>query len=113
MQPSHPLCWDVITQDGNTHIYLNGELSRNTLMPLWDIYKKVEKEFFPPNPHIVWHFDKIVQLDSAGFALLCDFLHAGEQRGTQQIATCSPQFLTLADLFGLTSWMKGFLPATT
>lgn len=112
MQPVHPLHWDIKTRGKDTHISIEGELSRHTLMPFWNTYKKLGTAFFLTNPRIIWHLGKINQLDSAGFALLCNFLYVNEKKSMQQIASCSSQFLTLADLFNLRSWINIFLTTT-
>lgn len=109
MQNASPLHWDIQSEDCHTHIYIKGELSRFTLLPLWQVYAPKKGQCFSQDLPIIWHFGDIYHLDSAGFALLCDLLHQGENAPSQRIADCSQQFLTLTDLFGLTPWVKGFL----
>lgn len=104
-----PLLWEIASEVNDTHIMIKGELSRFTLLPLWQALVLQEKRHFPYDKSLIWHFNEISHLDSAGFALLCDLLRQGENAQGQQIADCSPQFLTLADLFGLSPWVKGFL----
>ncbi len=107
MQYACPLTWDIQQDNQKVHCRIQGPLNRFTLAPLWQALEK--QACFPQNVHYVWHLDKITHLDSAGFALLCDLLRFGEQQGTQSIVECTPQILTLADLFSLTPWLKAFL----
>ncbi len=60
---------------------------------------------------MVWELAGITRIDSAGFALLCDFIHLCQRLNVnrQQIADAPGQLVTLADLFGLSEWMAPFL----
>ncbi|MDU0889045.1 MAG: NTP-binding protein, partial [Haemophilus parainfluenzae] len=50
-------------------------------------------------------------IDSAGFALLCDFLHDSEQLPNKKVRLINPpeQLLTLADLVNLSHWIGTFI----
>ena len=54
---------------------------------------------------------EINRIDSAGFALLCDFLHDCEQLPNKKVRLISPpeQLLTLADLVNLSHWISTFI----
>ena len=71
-------------------LQLSGELSRNTLLPLWQqrVFFLSEKQ----NNQSLIEFDltEINRIDSAGFALLCDFLHDCEQLPNKKSAVDKP-----------------------
>ena len=54
---------------------------------------------------------EINRIDSAGFALLCDFLHDCEQLPNKKVRLINPpeQLLTLADLVNLSHWISTFI----
>lgn len=110
--PAQSLSWEWLANDDKITLRLNGELSRNTLLPLWqqraaffisaENYQKVE-----------WDLAQVSRIDSAGLALLCDLLRykqnlAGQNK-QQRLIHFSEQFLTLADLYGLSSWINQFI----
>ena len=68
--------------------------------------------FYQNNQRLI-EFDltEINRIDSAGFALLCDFLHDCEQLPNKKVRLISPpeQLLTLADLVNLSHWISTFI----
>ena len=60
---------------------------------------------------IEFDLTNIKRIDSAGFALLCDFLHDSEQLPNKKVRLINPpeQLLTLADLVNLSHWIGTFI----
>ena len=56
-------------------MYKRQELSRNTLLPLWQQRASFLSEKQNNQNLIEFDLTEINRIDSAGFALLCDFLH--------------------------------------
>ena len=105
------LKWDLIQNNDKIALQLSEELSRNTLLPLWQQRASFLSETLA-NQHII-EFDltNIKRIDSAGFALLCDFLHDSEQLPNKKVRLINPpeQLLTLADLVNLSHWISTFI----
>ena len=114
MQQTQSLRWASQVNNDRMTLQLSGELSRNTLLPLW----QQRASFLLGKPSaeqdIYWDLSQITRMDSAGFALLCDFLQHNQTRllkGRVQVLQCPPsELLTLADLFGLSDWLTQFIP---
>ena len=114
MQETQSLHWESQVNDGKMTLQLSGELSRNTLLSLWQQRASFLLEGQLDGQMIVWDLSQITRIDSAGFALLCDFLQHNQTlltKAQRQILQNPPsQLLTLADLFGLSDWIAQFIP---
>lgn len=109
------LTWEWLANNDKITLRLSGELSRNTLLPLWQQRAVffVDAENYQ---YIEWDLAQITRIDSAGFALLCDLLKHNQslppQNKQQQLIHFSDQLLTLADLYGLSPWIRQFIHST-
>lgn len=115
MQAEKHLKWSAVQNDDRITLPLSGELSRDTLLPLW---KEWQQRAFLSEPqivdkHLLWDLAQVTRIDSAGFALLCDLISYCRQTQQQDkiltLENVPPQVLTLADLFGLSDWIKPFI----
>ena len=114
MQETQSLHWESQVNDGKITLQLSGELSRNTLLPLWQQRASFLLEGQSSGQTILWDLTQITRIDSAGFALLCEFLQYNQtllvKEQTQILQNPPSQLLTLADLFGLSDWIAQFIP---
>lgn len=118
MQTGQLLTWSTEQNDDKIVLRLSGELSRDTLLPLWNEWKKGGQrasflsEADIMHRHIRWDLGAISRIDSAGVALLCNLLaycRQKQQDKTLLLENVPPQLMTLADLFDLTDWLKPFI----
>ena len=105
------LKWDLIQNNDKIALQLSGELFRNTLLPLWQQRASFLSEKLANQSTIEFDLTNIKRIDSAGFALLCDFLHDCEQLPNKKVRLINPpeQLLTLADLVNLSHWISTFI----
>ena len=105
------LKWDLIQNNDKIALQLSEELSRNTLLPLWQQRASFLSEKLANQSTIEFDLTNIKRIDSAGFALLCDFLHDSEQLPNKKVRLINPpeQLLTLADLVNLSHWIGTFI----
>lgn len=105
------LNWDLIQNNDKIALQFFGELSRNTLLPLWRQRASFLSEAKLNKPIIEWDLRGVTRIDSAGFALLCDFLHDSRQLPNKTVCLVNPpqQLLTLADLVNLSDWIATFI----
>ena len=105
------LKWDLIQNNDKIALQLSGALSRNTLLPLWQQRASFLSEKLANQSTIEFDLTNIKRIDSAGFALLCDFLHDSEQLPNKKVRLINPpeQLLTLADLVNLSHWIGTFI----
>ena len=105
------LKWDLIQNNDKIALQLSGELCRNTLLPLWQQRASFLSEKLANQSTIEFDLTNIKRIDSAGFALLCDFLHDSEQLPNKKVRLINPpeQLLTLADLVNLSHWIGTFI----
>ncbi|MDU8924022.1 lipid asymmetry maintenance protein MlaB [Pasteurellaceae bacterium LIM206] len=119
MQAEKHLTWAAAQDDDRMTLRLSGELSRDTLLPLWQELRQAgqRSSFLSPEQlvaqNIEWDLSQVSRIDSAGFALLCDLIHfcrQTQQSGKTLVITHVPsQLLTLADLVGLSDWIAPFI----
>ncbi|MDU2561952.1 MAG: lipid asymmetry maintenance protein MlaB [Haemophilus parainfluenzae] len=105
------LKWDLIQNNDKIALQLSGELSCNTLLPLWQQRASFLSEKLANQSTIEFDLTNIKRIDSAGFALLCDFLHDSQQLPNKKVRLINPpeQLLTLADLVNLSHWISTFI----
>ncbi|OOF52830.1 STAS domain-containing protein [Rodentibacter trehalosifermentans] len=105
------LNWDLTQNNDKIALRFFGELSRNTLLPLWQQRASFLSESKLNQPIIEWDLTEITKIDSAGFALLCDFLHDSQKLPNKTVYLVNPpqQLLTLADLVNLSEWITAFI----
>ena len=114
MQQAKSLTFEWLENDDKIALRFGGELSRNTLLPLWQqraVFFQAAQNF----ALIEWDLAQLARIDSAGFALLCDFLRFRQTQAPQQqqrLIHFSDQLLTLADLYGLSQWIRQFTHST-
>ena len=111
MKPEKTLQWSVFQNNESQVVQLKGELTRATLRPLWEQRASFLSEKQNNQSLIEFDLTEINRIDSAGFALLCDFLHDCEQLPNKKVRLISPpeQLLTLADLVNLSNWISTFI----
>ena len=104
------LNWDLVQNDDKIALRFSGELSRNTLLPLWQQRASFLSETKLTQAYIEWDLIGVTRIDSAGFALLCNFLHDSQQLPNKTVRLVNPpqQLLTLADLVNLSDWIASF-----
>ncbi|QGM80222.1 STAS domain-containing protein [Otariodibacter oris] len=107
MKDQKSLEWKIQQNNDSLIIQLIGELTRDTLMPLWD---KRDSLFTPkPNQHVYWDLKLLDHIDSAGFTLFTELLNHYNQHSTNCIINTSNCVKNLADLFDLSDWLGNFL----
>ena len=104
MQATQSLHWESNQHDDKITLRLKGELSQNTLLPLWQQRASFLLARKTETLDVHWDLSQVNRIDSAGFALLCDFLNERKQL----LQNPPSQLLTLADLFGLSDWIAQF-----
>ena len=103
------LNWDLNQNNDRMTVRLFGELSRNTLLPLWRQRAFLSTQY--SNSSIIeWNLTALTKIDSAGFVALCDFLNDGRAKANKTVCLLNApqQIFTLADLVGLSDWIKLF-----
>ncbi|MDG2943138.1 STAS domain-containing protein [Bisgaard Taxon 10/6] len=113
MTQAEKLTWSTAQNDDKMALRLIGELSRDTLLPLWQQRFAVLSDKQIARQNVIFDLSTITRMDSAGFALLCDLIHqvrrVQEPDKTLTIEHAPSQLLTLAELFDLDQWLSGFL----
>lgn len=101
------LQWDIQQNNESIIVQLFGDLTRNTLLPLW----KQRASFLSPkaNQHIYWDLKSLNHIDSAGFTLLAELLNHYQKQNQNCIINTPVTIKNLADLFDLDEWFSQFL----
>ena len=86
------LNWDLVQNNDKIVLRFSGELSRNTLLPLWQQRASFLSETKLTQPYIEWD------------------LHDSQQLPNKTVRLVNPpqQLLTLADLVNLSDWIASF-----
>ncbi|HHF3618674.1 TPA: STAS domain-containing protein [Haemophilus influenzae] len=103
------LNWDLQKNNDKIALFLFGELSRSTLLPMWQQRSVFLSASTLDKTIVEWNLSDLQHIDSAGFAALCDFLRECQKLNkTVRLVYPPKQLLTLADLFGLSDWIANF-----
>lgn len=114
-QTNVKLTWSAIQNNDKIALRLAGELSRNTLLPLWNEWKRQQRFAVLSTVHmanhvIEWDLSSLIRMDSAGFALFSELLHDIQKIATsQKIINVPDELITLAELFDLGDWLNSFI----
>nr|WP_314741785.1 STAS domain-containing protein [uncultured Haemophilus sp.] len=108
MKPEKTLQWSIFQNNESQVVQFKGELTRDTLLPLWE--QRASFLSVKANQGIYWDLGALSRIDSAGFALLSELLnHYGQQTKNSLIHVHESVF-TLAELYGLSDWIKQYIP---
>lgn len=107
MQTKNPLQWSIQQNQESLMVQLFGELTRNTLLPLW----KQRAAFFSPQPeqNIYWDLKGLTAIDSAGFTLLAELLNHYQKTNANTVINAPDSVHKLAELFDLAEWLSPFV----
>ncbi len=107
MQIQNSLQWHIQENHESLIVKLFGELTRDTLLPLW----KQRASFLSPKAkqQIYWDLKELERIDSAGFTLLAELLHHYQQAHSNHLINVSEAIRKLAELFDLAEWFATFL----
>lgn len=107
MQTLTPLQWNIQQNDESLIVQLSGDLTRNTLLPLW----KQRASFLSPKAQqqIYWDLQSLSHIDSAGFTLLTELLNHYQKQNLNCIINAPNSIRNLAELFDLKEWFSPFL----
>ncbi len=107
MKPQKTLQWSILHNNESLVVELSGELTRDTLLPLW----KQRASFLSTrkNQHIYWDLKAISRIDSAGFVLLTELLHFYGKQTSNHLIHVPNVVKTLADLYDLDQWLNSYL----
>lgn len=114
-QTTAKLTWSAMQNNDKIALRLAGELSRNTLLPLWNEWKRQQRfavlSTSQMATHVIeWDLSSLTCMDSAGFALFSELLHDIQKMAiSQKIINVPDELMTLAELFDLDNWLKTFI----
>ncbi|GAB1663817.1 STAS domain-containing protein [Mannheimia haemolytica] len=105
--PQKTLQWDIQQNNKSLFVKLSGELTRNTLLPLW----KQRASFLSPTgkQSLYWDLKEITRIDSAGFTLLAELLNHYHKIIPNSLINTPDSVRTLAALYDLDGWFEQFI----
>lgn len=105
------LKWDLIQNNDKIALQLSGSYPATRCYHYGNNVLLFLSEKQNNQSLIEFDLTEINRIDSAGFALLCDFLHDCEQLPNKKVRLINPpeQLLTLADLVNLSHWISTFI----
>lgn len=113
MQSKENLHWEFHQNNESIVLQLSGELSRNTLLPLWHDYFSFLSSSKFDKQYLSLVLSDLTHIDSAGFAFLCELIEEVKDRvSLLKIVSYPNQLIILANLFGLSNWIKPFLQSS-
>lgn len=84
---------------------LQGKLTRESLQPLWQARRSLVNHV----EQLDLDLTELSQLDSAGFALLCDIINFYAQKGQVRLHHVPAILRDLALLYDLDTWLDDFI----
>ncbi|TDQ57910.1 phospholipid transport system transporter-binding protein [Mesocricetibacter intestinalis] len=113
MNKATDLTWSITSKNDKIAFGLKGELTRNTLLPLWRQRSSLFARIREGEQDVYCDLSALSGLDSAGFALFCDILAECRSRLAPQyklqLENIPSQLLTLAELYDLKDWLQAFI----
>ena len=112
---SEKLTWSAVQNNDRIALQLAGELSRDTLLPLWKDWNGQQRFAVLnasqiANQQVIWDLSQLSRMDSVGFALFSELLHDMQKIAASQTIENAPDELrTLAELFDLDGWLTPFI----
>ncbi|QLB40209.1 MULTISPECIES: lipid asymmetry maintenance protein MlaB [Mannheimia] len=105
--PQKKLQWDVQQNNESLFVKLSGELTRDTLLPLWE----QRASFLSPKTtqRLYWDLKEITRVDSAGFTLLAELLNHYHKIIPNSLIHTPDSVRTLAELYDLNDWFEQFI----
>ncbi|MDP8099809.1 STAS domain-containing protein [Pasteurella atlantica] len=106
MKSQKTLQWDIQASNDDVMVVLSGDLTRNTLSPLWE----QRASFLQPELKqcIYWDLKHLQQIDSAGLTLFLELLHFYAKNNKNYIINIPNSITNLAQLFDLQEWLAQF-----
>lgn len=101
------LTWNIREDNNALIIDINGNLTRNTLFPLWEMRCSFLDSVASKLP-IYWNLENISKIDSAGFALLVELINFYSNNNITYITIIPKNIKDLVILFGLEDWLSQF-----
>lgn len=88
-------------------LVIEGELTRDNLLPLWNDKVRLLTH---NKPLQAIDLARLSYMDSAGFILLCQFLHEMSKVNQEVKLFNSPTlFMDFAELYELSEWLESFI----
>lgn len=105
--PQKILQWDIQQNNESLFVKLSGELTRDTLLPLW----KQRASFLSPkqNQNLYWDLKGLERVDSAGFTLLAELINHYHKIIPSSLINTPDSVKTLAELYDLDTWFEQFI----
>ncbi|MBE2898055.1 STAS domain-containing protein [Pasteurellaceae bacterium 20609_3] len=99
------LQWHSSRTEHGATLAFQGALTRESLQPLWHSRESLVEH----GSLIDIDLRELSQLDSAGFALLCDIVHFYAQKGQVRLHHAPAILRDLALLYDLDTWLDAFI----
>lgn len=113
MQNKESLHWELNQNNDNITIRLTGILSRDSLLAVWQEYSSPLSLSRFNEKHLLLDLSAVTRIDSAGFAFICELINKiNSNVKSLEIISYPDQLIVLADLFGLSNWIKPFLQSS-
>ncbi|QNS16030.1 STAS domain-containing protein [Mannheimia bovis] len=105
--PQKTLQWDIQQNNESLFVKLSGELTRDTLLPLWK--QRASFLSIKGNQTLYWDLKEITRVDSAGFTLLAELLNHYHKITPNSLINTPNSVRTLAELYDLDGWFEQFI----
>lgn len=113
MNKKKTLTWVIKQSDDKIILQLVGELSRDTLLSLWEQRASFLSKENIEKISLDIDLSEIVRIDSAGVALLCNLVQEYKTQFGNNVSillsNVPTQLITLVDLYGLSSWLTPYI----
>lgn len=101
--------WNVESRANCHFLQLQGSLTRNTLLPLWQQRTSLFVGKHCSQCTLYIELNQLSAVDSAGFVLICDILHYYSQQSTVKLVGVPHLILDFAELYDLDQWITPFI----
>ncbi|MGV6988617.1 STAS domain-containing protein [Testudinibacter sp. P80/BLE/0925] len=103
--------WNVSQRQNSWSLQFSGELTRRTLLPLWQQRASLfaENAFSSPESCLYIELNRLQMVDSAGFVLICEILHHYSRQSRVKLVAVPHLVRDFAELYDLEEWLTPFI----
>lgn len=105
--PQKTLQWNIQQSNESLYVKLSGELTRDTLLPLWK--QRASFLSLKQNQMLYWDLKEIERVDSAGFTLLAELINHYHKMTPSSLINTPNIVKNLAQLYDLDAWFEQFI----
>jgi phospholipid transport system transporter-binding protein len=102
--------WNASRSESSDTLQLIGNLTRTTLLPLWQQRMSLFKKTLSDHKSCLYiELNRLETVDSAGFVLICEIVHHYSEHYAVKLIDVPHLVKDFAELYDLDEWIKPYI----